>query len=373
MSPSRAPLVLSVFAAVLLPACLGAQSAPAVPQQATPNIYPAAQQGPLTEDRDPVASPDDAAPQPGAKGQVEKGSGGFILKREVNEVDLNITVLDDKDRLISSLTKDDFRVYEDGVLQKINSFRHEDLPVSLGILIDDSGSMQPKRAAVNKAALDLVRLSNPQDETFIVNFSDDINLDQDFTSDLAKLNHALGYVDSRGGTAIYDAVYASADHMAQTAKRSRQVLLLITDGEDNSSMTTLEETVKRVQQLNGPVVYAIGLMFHDSPRNEERQATRTLKLLAQETGGVAYFPKDLGQVDDVATQVARDIRNQYVVGYVSTKPPELGGYRTVHVDVKARGYGKLSVRTRTGYYPEKSGAGKPAAAKNSAEPAHAGG
>jgi Ca-activated chloride channel homolog len=148
--------------------------------------------------------------------------------------------------------------------------------------------------------------------------------------------------------------------MAKTAKRSRQVLLIITDGQDNDSTSTLEETVRRVQDLGGPVVYAIGLLFNDSPRSESRPAKRALDLLARETGGVAYFPKSLAEIDDVSAQVARDIRNQYVLGYHSTRPPEQGGFRTVKVEVTAKGYGKLSARTRTGYYPANE-AEKPAA------------
>jgi Ca-activated chloride channel homolog len=235
--------------------------------------------------------------------------------------------------------------------------------VSLGILVDDSGSMQPKHAAVAKAALDLVKLSNPQDETFIVNFAEEPFLDQDFTADLTKLNEGLSHIEARGGTALYDAVLASADHMAKSAKRSRQVLLIITDGQDNDSTSTLEETVRRVQDLGGPVVYAIGLLFGDEPRSETRPAKRALDLLAKETGGVAYFPRSLAEIDDVSAQVARDIRNQYVLGYHSTKPPEQGGFRTVKVEVTAKGYGRLSARTRTGYYPASDAAPRTAAEK----------
>jgi Ca-activated chloride channel family protein len=297
---------------------------------------------------------------------VTKENGGFLLRREVNEVLLNVTVIDDKQRLITSLKESDFKVYEDGTLQAVSAYKHEDMPVSLGILVDDSGSMQPKHAAVAKAALDLVKLSNPQDETFIVNFAEEPFLDQDFTADLTKLNEGLSHIEARGGTALYDAVLASADHMAKSAKRSRQVLLIITDGQDNDSTSTLEETVRRVQDLGGPVVYAIGLLFGDEPRSETRPAKRALDLLAKETGGVAYFPRSLAEIDDVSAQVARDIRNQYVLGYHSTKPPEQGGFRTVKVEVTAKGYGRLSARTRTGYYPASDAAPRTAAEKAAA-------
>jgi VWFA-related protein len=363
---------------VWLPTAAGLCAQTAAPtQKAADSSTQKETQQPLDVDRDPVASPDDeataaaaaqAAKQNQKSEKVTKENGQFLLRRDVNEVLLNVTVIDDKQRLVTSLGQGDFKVYEDGVLQTITAYKHEDQPVSLGILVDDSGSMQPKHAAVAKAALDLVRLSNPQDETFIVNFAEEPFLDQDFTSDLTKLNDGLSHIEARGGTALYDAVSASADHMAKTAKRSRQVLLIITDGQDNDSTSTLEETVRRVQDLGGPVVYAIGLLFGDAPKSESRPAKRALDLLAKETGGVAYFPKSLAEIDDVSAQVARDIRNQYVLGYHSTKPPEQGGFRTVKVEVTAKGYGKLSARTRTGYYPANE-AEKPAAKAVEAAPA----
>jgi Ca-activated chloride channel homolog len=174
-------------------------------------------QPPVDVDRDPVASPDDEAAeqaaaaaaaqaakqtQPQRSEKITKENGEFLLRREVNEVLLNVTVIDDKQRLVTSLGKGDFKVYEDGVPQTITAYKHEDMPVSLGILVDDSGSMQPKHAAVAKAALDLVRLSNPQDETFIVNFAEEPFLDQDFTSDLTKLNDGLSHIEAKGGTAL---------------------------------------------------------------------------------------------------------------------------------------------------------------------------
>jgi len=352
-------LSLLIFACFACFACVpGARALQAVAPQASP-AHPPEKQLPLDVDRDPFPSPDDGQSSAQKPQAVEKDSGGgFIIRKDVSEVLLNVTVLDDHQRLVNSLTEKDFKVYEDGVPQTISVYRHEDMPVSLGILVDDSGSMSSKRAAVTKSALDLVRLSNPQDETFIVNFADEPFLDQDFTNDISKLNDGLNHIDSRGGTALYDAVLASADHLSQAAKRSRQALLIITDGDDLDSSATLEETVRHVQDLGGPVVYAIGLLFGDQSRAESRKAQRTLDLLAKETGGAAYFPKTLADVDGVAAEVARDIRNQYVLGYHSTKAPELGGFRRVQVEVKAKGYGRLSVRTRTGYYPTKD---KPAA------------
>ncbi len=265
---------------------------------------------------------------------------------------LNATVLDDHNKLVMNLTKPDFSVAEDGVAQTIISFQHEDIPVSMGILVDNSGSMRDKRQAVNSAALDLVKASNKDDEAFVVNFSDEAYIDQDFTSDIGKLREGLAHIDSKGGTALYDAVVASADQLAKGAKRPKQVLLVITDGEDNASVMSLEQTIQRIQALQGPVVYSIGLLFKDEGGGREaRRAKRALQMLSSETGGVSFFPKSMDEVDEIAAEVARDIRSQYTIGYHSTKPASLGGYRIVKVEAHAQGYGKLIVRTRTGYYP----------------------
>jgi VWFA-related protein len=333
-------------------------------------------QRPLNVDIDPVASPD--APEPVAPkgapnpGVITKGGNGqYTLQRNVDEVVLNATVLDDKQHLVNTLAKDDFKVFEDGVAQTITSFQHQDIPVSLGILVDNSGSMRMKRQAVNSAALDLVHYSNQDDESFVVNFSDEAYIDQDFTSSVSKLRDGLSHIDSKGGTALYDAIMASADYLSKNSKRPKQVLLVITDGEDNASSTTLEETVRRIQDLQGPIIYSIGLLYDDQGGGREaHRAKRALEMLASETGGISFFPKNLEQVDEIAGEVAHDIREQYTIGYHSTKPASQGGFRAVHVEAKAKGYNKLIVRTKTGYYPNtKAGAAKSATPKNSSRPA----
>lgn len=318
----------------------------------------------LTVDRDPAPSPDpdtqviapakQTAPQAGA-GQVQGSNGRYTLTRDAYEVQLNASVLDGSGRSVQTLTQSAFHVYEDGVPQTITSFRHEDLPVSIGLLIDSSGSMYDKRAAVDKASLDLVKLSNPQDEEFLVDFSSEAFIDQDFTSSLEKLQQGLGYIKSSGGTAAYDALVASADYLTKNSKNTKQVLIIITDGEDNASSSTLEQAIRRIQDLDGPIVYCVGLLFgEDTDKRESRHAKRVLEEISEQTGGVAYFPKSLKDVDSIAAQVATDIRTQYTIAYRSTNPPSNGGYRKVHVEAKDKGFGRLDVRTRTGYYPRTS-------------------
>jgi Ca-activated chloride channel family protein len=346
------------------------QTSPQTSSQAPDENAPATPQANLQALRvshDPVVSPDAAdnagvkpvsgneATPAAAAGALAGGPGHYTLRQNVQEVDLNVTVLNDHGELVNNLTQGDFRVLEDNVPQTITHFDHADTPVSMGILVDNSGSMREKRGAVNEAALDLVRASNRDDEAFIVNFSDEAFIDQDFTSNLTKLQEGLAHYDARGGTALYDATVASADELSKHAKHAKQVLLIITDGEDNASGLTLEQTIRRVQDLHGPIVYCIGLLFGDSG-HEERDAKRALQLMAEETGGIAYFPRSLDEVDPIAAEVARDIRSQYLIGYNPTKPESEGGYRTIKVLAHEPGSHKdLNVRTRSGYYPKPSG------------------
>ncbi len=355
----------AALAAILAGAVLSlpAQQRPSTPSQ--PAQAPAAQPVPvqapsLTEDSDPVRSPDITPPSLD-NGALRKEDGGYVLRADVEEVVLNCTVLDGS-RIVQDLKKENFKVVEDGVPQNIISFQHTDLPVSIALVIDNSGSMYKKRPSVNKAALDLVQASNPQDEAFVVNFSDEAFIDQEFTSDINLLRDGLSHIESRGGTALYDAVVASADKLVADAKRPKQVLVIITDGEDNASTLNLEQTIRRVQELSGPVIYSIGLLFGDeSSRADIRHARRALELLSTETGGLAYFPKSMDQVDQITAEVARDVRSQYTIGYRSTKPTSEPGFRRVQVTAQGKGSTKYTVRTRTGYFPTTPRARKAAA------------
>ncbi len=288
-----------------------------------------------------------AAPATSSSQQPTEQNGTFVIRTDVDEVLLHATVIDDRQRIVTNLDRNAFTVFEDGKPQNVVSFRHEDIPVAMGIVIDNSGSMREKRAKVNQAALNLVRTSNPQDEVFVVNFNDEYYLDQDFTNDLLKLKEALEKIDAKGGTALYEAVVASADHLKRDARLERKVLFVVTDGEDNASRETLEEAVKQLQDENGPSVYAIGILGDE---DHPKRAKRALEIIAQRTGGLAFFPKTLDEVDEISRQVAHDIRNQYTIGYKPTNPRASGGFRAIRVEAKAKGHGKLVVRTKSGYY-----------------------
>src|SRR3984893_3782262 len=282
-------------------------------------------------------------PKPGS-------SSAYTLHVDAEEVVLNCTVLDNKGELVNDLTRSNFKVFEDKTLQTVISLQHQDTPVSIGLVVDNSGSMSSKRAAVASATLDLVKASNPQDETFVINFSDQAYLDQDFTSDLDKLQNGLSHVSLSGGTALYDTVVTAADKMERSALRPRKVLIVITDGDDNSSKLTLENAIHRVHDTQGPIIYSIGLMFGGG---ESRHAKRDLRELSSETGGIAFFPGSLKDIDSVAAEVARDIRNQYAIAYHSTRP-SVGGYHTIKVEAHAQGHSKLTVYTRSGYLSSRS-------------------
>jgi Ca-activated chloride channel family protein len=273
--------------------------------------------------------------------------GVFVFKKDVDEVLLHATVVDDKKHLVTNLDRSAFTVFEDGKQQNIVSFRHEDIPVAMGIVIDNSGSMREKRAKVNQAALNLVRSSNPRDEVFVVNFNDEYYLDQDFTNDLLRLKEALEKIDARGGTALYDAVVASADHLKRNARLEKKVIFVVTDGEDNASNESLEQAVKHLQDESGPQVYAIGILGDEE---HPKRAKRALEIIAERTGGMAFFPKTLDEVDEISRTIAHDIRNQYTIGYKPTNPRGTGGFRLVRVEAKAKGHGKMTVRTKSGYY-----------------------
>ncbi len=272
--------------------------------------------------------------------------GGFVFKKEVEEVVLHAIVVDQNNHLVSNLDRESFSVFEDGKPQKITSFRHEDVPVALGILVDNSGSMLPKRTKLTEAAVKLVEASQGQDRVFVVNFGENPYLDQDFTSDVAKLKIALERTDTQGSTALYDALVASAEHLDEGAPQGKKILLVVTDGEDNASRETLSSAMRKLQTKAGPVVYAIVLRQDGYSRTEGHRAIQSL---CENTGGAAFFPNSLDEVRSIAEGIARDIRSQYVIGYRAPNSAPAGTYHSI--SVKALDYGKpLRVSTRTGYY-----------------------
>ena len=274
---------------------------------------------------------------------------GYTIQRDVNLVLLRVSVVDANGQFVPGLKPENFRLFEDGVEQKIDVLRQEDAPVSMGLLIDNSGSMRDKRPNVNVAALTFVRTSNPEDEVFVAHFNDlySFDLDKAFTSDLGELGKALEQTESRGATALYDSILNSMDRL-KSGYNSKKVLLIVSDGEDNSSHNTLDATLDRLKHSN-VMIYAVGL-FHDEEPKAAENARHALTAITQATGGAAYFPESSQEVADICTRIAYDIRHQYTIGYYPTKPADRS-FRTVRVEVAPpAGLGTLSVRTRTGYF-----------------------
>lgn len=268
---------------------------------------------------------------------------------------LPVSVSERSGKLVTNLPQKAFKVYENGVEQPIKVFKREDVPISLGIIIDNSGSMREKRQKVEIASMDLVKASNPQDEVFIVNFNDEAYLDVEFTNDIKKLEEGVARIDSRGGTAMRDAINGAIDYLKEKGKKKR-VLLIVTDGNDNASNITLERLVDRARQSE-VLIYAIGLLNEEEHR-EAKAAQRALNSLTRESGGIAFYPKGVAEVDSIALQVAHEIRNQYTIAYSPLVQAMDGSFRQIKVTVS--GPGHPQVRTRTGYYATPESAGKKA-------------
>lgn len=281
-------------------------------------------------------------------------SNPYTLKKNVDMVRLPITIVDKNGNFVDGLKEANFRVLENKVPQTISAFTHADIPISVGLVIDDSGSMKSKRARVNAAAMTFVQTSNPQDQMFVVNFNDEyyLDMDEDFTNNPKVLKAALERIDSRGGTALYDAILSSMNHLKK-GSREKRVLLVVTDGVDNSSdpAHTLSYTVQKVEQSN-VVIYAVGLFTKDDDsRSDIRKGKKALLALTEASGGEAFFPETVDEVDAICNRVAQDIRSQYMVGYYPKNDAKSGMFRTVKVELTGvKDKGKLTVRTRPGYY-----------------------
>lgn len=278
--------------------------------------------------------------------QSSEDQGRFVFRKQVQEVVLHATIVDESGKLVTSLDRSAFSVYQNGQSEAITSFRREDVPVAIGIVVDNSGSMRDKRGKVNQAVLNLIRASNPQDEVFVVNFSQTPYLDQDFTSDVNLLQTALHQVSSRGSTALYDAVVASNVHLRNNPRLDKKVLLVITDGQDNMSRETLQDAMRKLQSNKGATLYAIGI----TDQGMSRPAREALRDLAASSGGVAFFPENLDEVNEITRAIAHDIRSQYALTY--NPGPNIGtAYQRIRVDAKGPARSHLTVRTRNGYYP----------------------
>jgi len=269
-----------------------------------------------------------------------------VFRSDSRLVVLHATVLDADGRLVTNLPQSAFHVLENGVEQEVKVFRREDAAVSIGLVIDDSGSMTNKRDRVAAAALALVEASHPDDETFVVHFNEKAYLDLDFTHDRQRLGEGLSKFDSHGTTAMRDAVRLAIEHLERKAAEDKKVIILITDGEDNTSIVGRDFVIRAAQQ-SGVLIYAIGILNEVDDAQTQR-AQRELDALTQATGGQSYYLKDASEAGRTALDIARNIRNQYMLAYSPSNQVLDGMFRRILV--KATGPVPLTVLTRAGYW-----------------------
>jgi VWFA-related protein len=292
---------------------------------------------------------------PGASATPPADDNPFTLTVETRLVQIPVSVTTKDGKMLDNLPQSSFQIYEDNVLQEISLFKHEDVPLSLGLVIDNSGSMRNKRQRVNNAALTFVRESNMDDETFIVDFDDEAFLRQQFTGSMADLVDALSDINTQGETALRDAIYVSLDYMKK-GSRDKKALLVISDGEDNKSKYGINPLLEHIRSSKDVAIYAIGLLEENDDRggffgkSPAKKAREELEKIAEMTGGEAYFPKTIDEVSDICRKIARDLRNQYTIGYSPKNTKNDGGDRAIRVSVTPpQGASKINVRARSGY------------------------
>lgn len=271
------------------------------------------------------------------------------IRMTVGLVVLHATTENRKGVSVSGLDQDNFQVFEDGVAQRIETFSHEDVPVTVGLVVDGSGSMRPKRADVLSAAQTFVQASNANDEMFVVNFNEHVSFglpdDVPFTSKSVALQLALAQSPVSGQTALYDAMAAALKQLKRSS-RDKKVLIVISDGGDNASSHSNLKQIMTLAVESNALIYTIGLFDEsDVDRNPG-----VLKQLAHSTGGEFFQPETISDVVPLCAQIARDIRNQYTIAYTPTNANQDGGFRAIQVRAKAPGHDRLMVRTRPGYF-----------------------
>jgi Ca-activated chloride channel family protein len=278
---------------------------------------------------------------------AEASEQPFKLSVTAELVLLDVSVKDAAGEHIPNLSKDNFRVYEDGKLQKITHFASDDIPVTVGLVIDTSGSMCSKYRDVVTAALAFIQASNRKDEVFIVNFGDRVSQGLPagvlFTDDLRQLQAALSLGVPAGRTALYDAILFSLDHL-QKGKRDKKTLMLISDGGDNNSAHESEEVMRMVRESRA-TIYAIGIFDADDPDRNPA----LLRRLARVSGGEAFFPEQLSKVTGICRRIASDIRTRYTIGYVPIRSGEQGSLRKIKVTASTPSRHRLVVHSRTSY------------------------
>jgi VWFA-related protein len=290
------------------------------------------------------------APPSGTLSNTGPDQEAYRISVDVDLVVLQATVRDRGGHAVPELRRQDFEVFEDGRPQRIRLFRHEDTPVTVGLVIDHSGSMREKLADVTAAAQAFVHSSNRDDQMFVVNFNETVSLGlplgMRFSDSVEQLGGAIGEAPADGMTALYDAIIEALERL-QKGTSDKKVLIVISDGGDNASKARLDRVLKLAEQSSA-MIYTIGIFDLGDPDGNPK----VLHRLAQETGGEAFFPTRLSETVEICERIARDIRDQYTIAYSSTNEKRNGAYHKFRLTAPAKGNGKLSVRTRAGYSVE---------------------
>ncbi len=269
------------------------------------------------------------------------------LSSRTELVAVPVSVADHHGNFVPGLTAGDFQILVDGIPQPISFFEQQDTPVTVGLLIDHSGSMGPKLPAVAAAISNFARSSNPQDEMFFVEFGDTVSVaifdGKSFTSDPSQLAHAIASVSARGRTALYDAV-AEGITRVRLGQWNKRALILVSDGGDNASHYKFAQVLQMARSSHA-VIYAIGLLSESG----QEENPGILRRLCRDTGGIAFFPGPQDSIAKISGQIARDLRSQYMLAFVPPKQSGAGAFHKIKVKVSVPGHGKLRVRTRAGY------------------------
>lgn len=292
--------------------------------------------------------------------QGEQEQGQYRIGVRVDLVQVYTSVTDKNGHFVSGLKKENFSVYEDGIKQEIAAFSQEDVPVTIGFAIDTSGSMRNKFATVSKAALSFIRAGNPQDQIFLIGFSEEVELLEDFTNDVDLIADQLENTVVTGGTALYDAIYLGVQK-AQTGMHQKKALVVFSDGEDRDSYYKLEDLVAKVQESDVQV-YCIGFLnpipekglFGRWSKSVPEKARDALQAIADETGAKAFFPKDLSEINTIVSEIAHELRNQYGIGYISSNTARDGSWRRIKIAVDSGAPAGSHVRHRRGYFAPKN-------------------
>ncbi|HEY6403357.1 MAG TPA: VWA domain-containing protein [Blastocatellia bacterium] len=303
----------------------------------------------------------------GARADDQAMAGEERIKIDTDLVNLDVTVIDQNNNPIASLKKEDFSVYEDKIKQAIESVSREEVPVSFGMVIDTSGSMRSKLPSVSDAALLLIKEMRRDDEAFVASFRAESELIQEFTADKRELEDAIGSLYTMGGTALLDAIIATADYAQEEGKQRRKALVVISDGYEKNSSVKEREVMEAIKE-DEVQVYLVGFIDEEEEKtlfgkSPVKKAKDLLSRIADDSGGRAYFPKDISEIPAIAAQISKDLRTQYVISYYPSNEKRDGAFRTIQVDVNNAGGRKLIARARRGYYARNAQGQLPAASK----------